>query len=193
MPSKKTKGESTVTRKRGGRNDRGGTDHADGSPKRSRTSPGDVVAPSANGEEAEDGVSSLQEGSSVQRNIMEEKWRRLEERLREERETRDKRFGEASVVSGGGSAMSAPESELMPRENLRKFVAAKVFPSWKFIFKKSLLEKCVLAAVGKSHITVPPGCDENQLAQHCSQMARACLDGCRASVQTAARKQCPSK
>jgi len=96
-------------------------------------------------------------------------------------------------VSGGGSTISAPESKLMPRENLRKFVAAKVFPSWKFIFKKSLPEKRALAAVGKSHITVPPGCDENQLAQHCSQMARARLDGCRASAQTAARKRCLSK
>jgi hypothetical protein len=179
-----------VTRKRGGGNDRGGTDHTDGSPKRSRTSLGDVVAPSADGEEAEDGVSSLQEGSSVQRNIMEEKWRVLEERLHEmeERETRDKRVGEASVVSGGGSAISTPENELMLRENLRKFVVAKVFPSWNFIFKKNLLEKCVLAAVGKSHITVPPGCDENQLAQRCSQMVRACLDGCRANAQTAAKK-----
>ena len=71
--------------------------------------------------------------------------RRLEERLQsaEERETRDKRAGKASAVSGDGSTISAPESELMPRENLRKFVAAKVFPSWKLIFKKSLLEKCV--------------------------------------------------
>ena len=96
MPRKKTKGESTVTRKRGGRNDREGTgDDTDESPKRLRKSPGEFISPSDNGAEAEDGVSSLQEGSSVQRNAMEEKcggdWRRdCRARRKEKPETKER-------------------------------------------------------------------------------------------------------
>jgi hypothetical protein len=51
----------------------------------------------------------------------------------------------------------------------------------------------VVAAVSKSHITVPPGFDRNQLAVRHSQMVRACLDSCRANVQMAARKRCLSE
>jgi hypothetical protein len=82
----------------------------------------------------------------------------------------------------------------MLKENLRKFVAAKVFPSWKFIFKKDLLEKCVVSAVDKGFITLPPGYEDSQLlAERYSQSVRVCLDGCRANAQTAARKRYLSK
>ena len=166
-------------------------------PKRSRTSPGGLDLETADtAGEVQDGVSSLQDDSSVQHNLMEEKWKKLDERLQsmEDKDTsRDRRMGEVSVVSGGGAEISPPENEMILKENLRKFVAGKVFPSWKFIFKKELLEKCVVAAVGKSFITIPPGFNQNQLAERYSQIVRGCLDGCRANAQTAARKRYLSK
>jgi hypothetical protein len=73
----------------------------------------------------------------------------------------------------------------MLKENLCKFVAAKVFPSWKFIFKKDLLEKCVVSAVDKGFITLPPGYEDSRY----SPSVQACLDGRRANAQTRARKR----
>jgi hypothetical protein len=131
-----------------------------------------------------DGVSSLREGS-VQNTEMEEKWRMIEVRVK----SMEERQGGVTVVSAGATMETTPENEMILKENLRKFVTSKVFPSWKFIFKKELLEKCVVAAVSKSYITVPPGFDQIQLAERYSQTVRACLDCCRANAQTAARKR----
>jgi hypothetical protein len=133
-------------------------------------------------------VSSTQE-SIVQRNDMEWKWKMIEDRLR----WMEERQGGIGVVSGGGTVKMPLENEMMLKENLRKFVISKVFPSWMFIFNKRLLEKCVAAAVNKSHIITPPGFDKWQLAERCSQMVRSCLDGCRANAQSGARKRHLSK
>ena len=61
---------------------------------------------------------------------------------------------ENGMVDGGVSVVSeatvtCPTDEKFIKENLRKFVAAKVFPSWKFIFKKEQLSLCVVSAVKK--------------------------------------------
>jgi hypothetical protein len=154
--------------------------------KRARAchSPSGLELETGNDSQGGDGVSSTQE-SSVQRNGMEEKWKRIEDRLR----CMEERQGGISVVSGGGTITTPLENEMTLKENMRKFVISKVFPSWKFIFNKRLLETCVVVAVSKSHITMPPGFDKWQLAERCSEMVRSCLDGCRANAQSAARKR----
>jgi hypothetical protein len=93
----------------------------------------------------------------------------------------------------GASVLPAPANDNMLKENLRKFVAVKVFPSWKFIFKKDFLEKCVVSAVDMGFFTLPPGYEDSQLAEHYSQSVQTCLDGCRVNAQTAARKRYLSK
>jgi hypothetical protein len=155
---------------------------------RAHNSPSGLELETEHDSQGGDGVSSIQEGS-VQRNGMEEKWKMIEDRLK----CMEERQGSISVVSGGGTIMTPPENEMTLKENLRKFVISKVFPSWKFIFNKRLLEKCVVAAVSKSYITLPPGFDKWQLAERYSQMVRSCLDGCRANAQSAARKRYLSK
>jgi hypothetical protein len=151
----------------------------------SSSSPSGLNLETENNGQGEDSVSSLQEGSSVLNNNMEEKWRMIEDRIK----SVEDRQGEVSVVSAGATSATSPENEKILKENLRRFVTTKVFPSWKFIFKKELLEKCVVAAVSKSYITVPPGFDQIKLAERYGQTVRACLDGCRANAQTAARKR----
>jgi hypothetical protein len=151
----------------------------------SSSSPSGLNLETENNGQGGDSVSSLQEGGSVLNNNMEEKWRMIEDRIK----SVEDRQGEVSVVSAGATSATAPENEKIMKENLRRFVTTKVFPSWKFIFKKELLEKCVVAAVSKSYITVPPGFDQIKLAERYGQTVRACLDGCRANAQTAARKR----
>ena len=151
----------------------------------SSSSPSGLNFETENNGQGEDSVSSLQEGSSVLNNNMEEKWRMIEDRIK----SVEDRQGEVSVVSAGATSATSPENEKILKENLRRFVTTKVFPSWKFIFKKELLEKCVVAAVSKSYITVPPGFDQIKLAERYGQTVRACLDGCRANAQTVARKR----
>ena len=143
------------------------------------------------GGDGEDSVSSLQ-SKSVQQNSIEVKLREMEERMKsmEARAARDRREGDdGSVVT----AISAPENDMIMKENLRRFVSAKVFPSWKFIFKKDLLDKCVYAAVSKNYITLPPGFTQCQLADRYSKVVRTSLDGCRSNAQAAARKRYLSK
>jgi hypothetical protein len=96
-------------------------------------------------------------------------------------------------VVSGASVLPNPANENMLKDNLRRFVASKVFPNWKFIFKKELLGKCVVSAIEKGFITLPPGYEESQLAERYSHFVRASLDGCRANAQTAARKRYLSK
>ena len=142
-------------------------------------------------EDEEDSVSSLQ-SKSIQRDSIEVKLREMEERMKsmEARAARDRREGDdGSIVT----AISAPENDVIMKENLRRFVSAKVFPSWKFIFKKDLLDKCVYAAVSKNYITLPPGFTQCQLADRYSKVVRTSLDGCRSNAQAAARKRYLSK
>ena len=137
-----------------------------------------------------DGVSSIQQGS-VTNPIDLETLQRMEERIRmmEERV-------KTSMVDGGGvsvvsetSELTRPTDEKIIKENLRKFVAVKVFPSWKFIFKKEQLSLCVVSAVKKGYITMPAGYKLGDLSELYSQTVRASLDGCRANAQTCARKR----
>lgn len=141
-----------------------------------------------------DGVSSIDPNGSVTNiTVDQERWRKMEERLQsmEDRVTKGGEQEGVSVVSG--ATVTPPANERILKENLRKFVAEKVFPNWKFIFKKDKLELCVVSAITKSFITVPPGYDQRQLAELYSPTVRACLDGCRANAQTAARKRYLSK
>ena len=79
-----------------------------------------------------DGVSSIQ-GSSMTNPIDLETLQRMEERIRMMEEK-----VKTSMVDGGGvsvvsetSLLTRPTDEKIIKENLRKFVAVKVFPSWK--------------------------------------------------------------
>ena len=137
-----------------------------------------------------DGVSSIQQGS-VTNPIDLETLQRMEERIRMMEEK-----VKTSMVDGGGvsvvsetSELTRPTDEKIIKENLRKFVAVKVFPSWKFIFKKEQLGLCVVSAVKKGYITMPAGYKLGDLSELYSQTVRACLDGCRANSQTCARKR----
>ena len=154
----------------------------------SLTSPSGInLDTSEAGGDGEDTISSLQ-SKSIQRDSIEVKLREMEERMKsmEARAARDRREGDdGSIVT----AISAPENDVIMKENLRRFVSAKVFPSWKFIFKKDLLDKCVYAAVSKNYITLPPGFTQGQLADRYSKVVRTSLDGCRSNAQAAARKR----
>ena len=133
-------------------------------------------------------ISSTHNGHSVTNTNTadQDRWRMIEERLRC-MEEKVKEGGGVSVVSA--ASIAPPANERILKENLRKFVGAKVFPSWKFIFKKEKLGRCVTAAISKSYVTLPPGFDGNQLADLYSPTVRAGLDGCRANAQTTARKR----
>jgi hypothetical protein len=138
----------------------------------------------------QDGVSDLQE--SVETTV-EAKFKMVEERMKNMEELLNNRggrkVGDLSVVSGASSVFLAPANEDMLKENLRKFVAERVFPSWKFIFRNDLLQQCVVLALSKNYITVPPGLVESNMTERYSHTVRGCLDGCRAYAQTLARKK----
>ena len=112
--------------------------------------------------EHEGSVSSIQESVDIN---SDEKMKSLEGRIKNMEAVfqRKQNEGELSVVSG--SSVLPPSNDKLTVENLRTFVAAKVFPSWKFIFKKELLVNCVASAISKHFITVPPGYDHSQLAE----------------------------
>ena len=93
-----------------------------------------------------------------------------------------------SVVISEATVSHSTDEKII-KENLRKFVAAKIFPSWKFIFKKEQLSLCIVTAVKKGYITVPAGFKVSALTSLYSPTVRACLDGCRANAQTCARKR----
>ena len=134
-------------------------------------------------------ISSIHNGESVSNIIDQERWRLMEKRMRKMEDKVGGGGGEggASVVSG--ATVAPPPNERLLKENLRKFVAAKVFPNWKFIFKKEKLGLCVISAISKSYISVPTGFEDNQLADLYSPTVRAGLDGGRANAQTTARKR----
>jgi hypothetical protein len=129
-------------------------------------------------------VSSTNVDGSVTNTVDQERWRMMEVRMRsmEERATREEDDEGATMVSG--ATATPPPNERIVKENLRKFVVAKVFPNWKFTFKKEKLGMCVVSAVAF---------DGTKLAELCGGTVRACLDGCRANAQTAARKRCLGK
>jgi hypothetical protein len=144
--------------------------------------------------DGEDSMSDLQTGESVTKNTSgpanDSDWGKMMERMKTMEDVIN--GGGVSVVSGD-KKVTPPTNERITKENLRKFVTGKVFPSWKFIFKKEELQKCVVSAINKGYITVPPGYEDCQLAKHYSPTVRACLDGCRANAQSAARKRYLSK
>jgi hypothetical protein len=141
------------------------------------------------GQEGDD-MSLTNVDGSVTDTVDQERWRMMEVRMRsmEERATREEDDEGATMVSGA-TGVTLPPNERILKENLRKFVAAKVFPNWKHMLEKDKLGSCVVSAVAKSHMTVPPGFDGRKLAERCGGTARACLDGCKANAQTAARKR----
>jgi hypothetical protein len=136
----------------------------------------------------QDGVCDLQE--SVETTV-EAKFKMVEERMKNMEEQLNRggrKVGDLSVVSGASSVL-APANEDMLKENLRKFVAERVFPSWKFIFRNDLLQQCVVLAISKNYITMPPGLVESNMTERYSHTVRGHLDGCRAYAQTLARKK----
>jgi hypothetical protein len=94
-----------------------------------------------------------------------------------------------SVVSAMTASAMTPEYESFVRENLRRFVTERVFPSWKFIFKPGLLSQVVLLAISKTIITLPPGMSEAYMEEQYRHTVRVGLDGCRANAQTIARQR----
>jgi hypothetical protein len=98
-----------------------------------------------------------------------------------------------SVVSAMTASTVTPEYESFVRENLRRFVMERVFPSWKFIFKPGPLGQVVLLAISKKIITLPPGMSEAYMEEQYRHTIRVGLDGCRANAQTIARRRCIGK
>lgn len=196
--ARKKKNEAVSTkRKRGKDREEAGSESEEDTCREDRRQKKDVSPPNMQVETTEmsdyagrDGVSSINQGESV---TDQDRWKKMEDWMKnmEERVDRGKDDGGVSVVSGATS--TPPANERILKENLRKFVGAKVFPSWKFIFKKEKLGMCVISAIGKSYITTPPGFEERQLAELYGPTIRTCLDGCRANAQTAARKRYLSK
>jgi hypothetical protein len=112
----------------------------------------------------QDGVSDLQESVET---MVEAKFKMVEERMKNMEELLNRggrKVGDLSVVSGASSVL-APANEDMLKENLRKFVAERVFPSWKFIFRNDLLQQCVVLAISKNYITMPPGLVESNMTE----------------------------
>jgi hypothetical protein len=138
-------------------------------------------------------VSSLYHGESVTNTVDQERWRIIEKRMKSMEDRVRGGGDEGGVSKVSGATLTPPVNGRMLKENLRKFVAAKVFPNWKFIFKKEKLGDCVLSAISKGYITTPPGFEPSQLEQLYGPTVRGCLDGCRANAQTTARKRYLSK
>jgi hypothetical protein len=87
------------------------------------------------------------------------------------------------------SVVSAPVNDDFLRENLRKFVAERVFPKFKFIFKNTTLGQVVEMALTNGFITKPNNWTVSKMQQYYSQVVRHGLDGCWANAQSVARKK----
>jgi hypothetical protein len=87
------------------------------------------------------------------------------------------------------SVVSDPKHDEVLKENLKKFVAARVFPKFKFIFKKEILGQVVEMALTTHFITKPDGWGLADMQKAYHQVVRSCLDGCRANAQSIARKK----
>jgi hypothetical protein len=142
-----------------------------------------------NGGDEEDIVSVLNENSSVQVSMEKrlsgllEKMRELEEGMTNRRDI----IGEGSIVSA--STIIRPENEEFMKECLRKFVAKRIFPSWKCIFKKEKLGQVVSSALKHGYVAKPLQIDVAYMEERYGKTVRNCLDGCRANGQTGARKR----
>jgi hypothetical protein len=87
------------------------------------------------------------------------------------------------------SVVSAPVNDDFLKENLRKFVAERVFPKFKFIFKQKILEQVVEMALTNGFITKPDGFTVQGMQKYYSKVVKQCLDACRANAQSVARKK----
>ena len=87
------------------------------------------------------------------------------------------------------SVISDPRLDDSVKENLRRFVADRVFPKFKFIFDKETLGQVVEMALTNKHITQPDGWGLTSMKKTCSRSVRSYLDGCRANAQAVARKK----
>jgi hypothetical protein len=87
------------------------------------------------------------------------------------------------------SVVSAPVNDDFLKENLRKFVAERVFPKFKFIFKQKILEQVVEMALTNGFITKPDGFTVQGMHKYYSKVVKQCLDACRANAQSVARKK----
>ena len=87
------------------------------------------------------------------------------------------------------SVMSDPRLDDSVKENLRRFVADRVFPKFKFIFDKETLGQVVEMALTNKHITQPDGWGLTSMKKTYSRSVRSYLDGCRANAQAVARKK----
>jgi hypothetical protein len=84
---------------------------------------------------------------------------------------------------------SAPVNDDFLKENLWKFVAKRVFPKFKFIFKQTTLEQVVEMAFANGFITKSDGFTVHGMQIYYSKVVRHCLDACRANAQLVARKK----
>jgi hypothetical protein len=87
------------------------------------------------------------------------------------------------------SVVSVPSNDDFLRENLRKFVAERVFPKFKFIFKAKTLGQVVEMALTNGFITQPEDWTLSEMQKYYCPVVRHCLDGCRANAQSVARKK----
>ena len=117
--------------------------------------------------------STHQDGSMTGGTAGLDEWRMMEERIETMEEKASKSADEGGESVASGAAVTRPGNERSMKENLRKFVAAKAFLSWKFILKKDRLGSCIVLAINKSHVMVPPGFKERQLAKLCGPTTQA--------------------
>ena len=87
------------------------------------------------------------------------------------------------------SVMSDPRLDDSVKENLRRFVADRVFPEFKFTFDKETLGQVVEMALTNKCITQPDGWGLTSMKKTHSRSVRSYLDGCRANAQAVARKK----
>jgi hypothetical protein len=94
-----------------------------------------------------------------------------------------------SRPSDVASVVSAPVNDDFLKENLWKFVAERVLPKFKFIFKQKTLEQVVEMALTYGFITKPDGFTVQGMQTYYSKVVKHCLDACRANAQSVARKK----
>ena len=87
------------------------------------------------------------------------------------------------------SVTSDPRLDDSVKENLRRFVADRVFPKFKFMFDKETLGQVVEMALTNKCITQPDGWGLTSMKKTHSRSVRSHLDGCRANAQAVARKK----
>ena len=140
----------------------------------------------------EEAVSDLQDNSSVHDQHRQQIAAiQLQMTLMQEELKKNQNYGGASMVSGG-SIVDDTTTKIIGI-GLRNFVAEKIFPGWKFIFKKEKLGRVVLAAMKHGYVSKPGGVEDSYMEENFGQTVRNCLDRCRANAQSGARKRFLSK